>query len=242
MVHRMSTILLTRPQEGADRFAKALTTRLDQPQIMISPVMDIAPTNVVPDLTEKPLLVFTSRNGVRFADIPSGQDCVTVGDSTAEAAVAAGHTAQSAGGDVEDLLTQLYSQNPQRPILHLRGKHSTGDLVKRLRDAGFQAAEQIVYAQRAKKLSQAAITLLNREVPVILPLFSPRSAEEFVQQYKGHARLYVAAISDAVAQAAAPLKVQAMRVAKHPTARDMIECVAQLCDAAEVLERGNPEQ
>ena len=240
----MPAFLLTRPADGSARFADALRERLGNVPVVIAPVLRIAGTSAEPDLSDNPILIFTSRSGVdhRGFEAKQGLTALCVGDATAEAAQAAGFDARSAGGDVEDLLRLIADERPTRPLLHLRGAHSTGNLVPRLIDMGLTARETVVYDQLVQPLTQAAISLLAGETPVIVPLFSPRSAKALAAQHGGTAPLFIAAISPAVADAAAGLPSAGLNIADAPTLPAMIEACCGLFDAAQSLEGGSRAQ
>jgi uroporphyrinogen-III synthase len=235
----MPVILLTRPADGAARFAKALTKRLGEAPIIISPILEITPTTAKPDLSDDPLIVFTSRNGVAHCGFPPkpGQQALCVGDATAAMAQAAGFETRSASGDVEDLIRMLRDEAPKRPLLHLRGRHSAGDLVSRLRQSGIDAHETVVYDQAALALTDKARATLNGEGAVIVPLFSPRTAKEFSDKGPWHAPLFVSAISAATADAA-PAHPDKMQIASEPTQAAMVDATCGLFDAAQSLEGG----
>lgn len=232
----LPAILLTRPADGADRFAAALRDRLgDRITIVSAPVLDIVGTGAVPALSDDPVPVFTSRHGVAHG--PKGKGlCYAVGDATARAASRAGYGAVSAAGDVEALFQRILTDAPARPLLHLRGDPSTGDLAARLRAAGLTARDCIVYRQAPRPLTAQARALLDRESAVILPLFSPRSAAQFATEPRGLAPLRVAAISDRVAEAAQPMGPERLIVAARPDMPAMVDAVLGLFDASELLE------
>lgn len=239
----MPAILLTRPADGAARFARALQDALGPVRIVTSPVLKIVPTGDVPDLSDDPILIFTSRNGVAFRGfgLKQGLNCLTVGDATAQAAEAAGISARSAGGDVNDLLDLIANERPDRPLLHVRGAHSAGDLVRNLHALGLTAREVVVYDQVGQPLSDEAQELLQGTAPVIVPLFSPRSAAVFADQAHGPAPLFVAALSAAVAEAA-QLTCAELKIAREPTMAAMVSVTCGLYDAAQSLEGGSRAQ
>jgi uroporphyrinogen-III synthase len=240
----MPAFLLTRPAEGSARFAEALRTRLGDVPVVIAPVLRIEGTGAEPDLSDDPILIFTSRSGVEHRGFGAhqGLTALCVGDATAQAAQEAGIDARSAGGDVEDLLRLIADERPARPLLHLRGTHSTGDLVPRLIDMGLTARETVVYDQLVQPLSEAAITLLAGDSPVVVPLFSPRSASALAAQYQGKAPLWLAAISPAAADATGDLPRVALRIAETPALPAMVEACCGLYDAAQSLEGGSRAQ
>lgn len=236
----MPTILLTRPADGSDRFARDLRARLGDVPVVISPVLAIRPTDAVIDLHDDPVPIFTSVNGVAGFVAQHGAGCglcYTVGRTTAEAARKAGFAPVSADGAVGDLVALIAQDRPRQRLLHLRGVHAAGDLVGDLRKIGLNADSVAVYDQGSVPLTDTALALLDRENPVVLPLFSPRSAAEVARQHRGGAPLFVAAMSDAVAQAVRDLSCAVLRVANRPDAGAMLETTEGLWRDALMLER-----
>lgn len=86
--------------------------------------------------------------------------------------------------------------------MHLHGEHTRGDVAARLRAAGLAVEARMVYRQVELPLSDTAHALLQGEAPVILPLFSPRSARLLAGQIEPpRAPCRIVAISTATAQA-----------------------------------------
>jgi len=150
------TLLLTRPEPAATRFAAQLRDRFgDGLEILSSPLM-------APVFLAAPLpgggwqgTIFTSETGVeglrRLTDRRGPAICV--GPRTAEAAQAAGWQAEVIGGDAEGLVAALAAQPRPGLWLHARGREAAGDLAARLRKAGMSVAEAVVYAQEPRPLT-----------------------------------------------------------------------------------------
>jgi uroporphyrinogen-III synthase len=150
--------------------------------------------------------------------------------------------ARSSQGDAEALIALVSAEESRGILLHVRGAHARGDVARRLSDAGHPTREVVLYDQVALPLTDAAEDLLQRETPVIVPLFSPRGAAQFVAVHRGVAPLFVGAMSEAVAEAAAPLKARQTAVAGHPDAGAMLDLVAGLLDAACRLEAAQRDE
>lgn len=224
------TLLLTRPHSDSERFAAACREELGRPiPVVISPVLYIRPLPVDLDPSVGGTLLFTSENGVTSlagqVDL-SGRLALCVGDRTARAAEAAGMVARSAGGDVEALLALAAEGRPDEPLLHVRGVHAKGDLAGRLKALGFNASEVVAYDQQARPLTDEARDLIRNGDPVVLPLFSPRSAT-LVRDQIGSIKenLTIVAISPVVASV---LRQRDVLVAKAPEAAAMVEEVVRL--------------
>ena len=224
------TLLLTRPQAASERFAAACWKEIGRAiPVVISPVLEIRPLPVDVDPSSIGTILFTSENGVislaSQANL-SGRPALCVGDRTAQAAQDAGMVARSAGGDVEALLSLASQLRPDEPLLHVRGVHAAGDLARRLGALGFQVSEAISYDQEARKLSDEALALCDGGAPVVLPLFSSRSAATLLDQLgPGRDNFSIVAISPAVAAAWGG---RDLLVAKEPDAAAMVREVARL--------------
>lgn len=227
-------ILLTRPEESSRSLIAVLAPILgDRVSWCVSPLMDIVLDPQLPDLSGIKTLVFTSRHGVDAyvaAGGPRDLRCYTVGDATARTARAAGLHAISASGDADALVARILADSDDGPMLHLRGEHARGDIAHRLRQAGRIAAEQVVYAQRPRPLNAGAQTALVGEIPVILPLFSPRSAA-LLGAGPVAAPVYVIAMSDAIMRAL-QVNIAGCRVTAQPDNASMTAALVEMVDSA----------
>lgn len=227
------TILLTRPAAASARFAAALAARFPGVPVVVAPLMEIRPRPFPPGLPAAGL-IFTSAEGVAaFAagDARRGMPAFCVGARTAGAARAAGFAAEALGEEAEALLAALLERRPAGPLLHARGAHGRGNVVPRLRAAGVEAAEVVVYDQAALPLGGQARALLAGEAPLILPLFSPRSAQLLraaATEGELRAPLRVAAMSRAVAEAWGP--AERLEIAARPDAEAMLAAVGRFLD------------
>ena len=227
------TVLLTRPAAQSASFAQSLQARIGGLRVIVSPLMATVFHTVT--LPKEPLqgVILTSQTGAEAAgrlrtQLPDLAYCV--GDRTAQVAREAGFRVQSAQGDAEALLALILREKPQA-LIHLRGREARGDLAQRLSAAGVFTQERVVYAQDAQPLSDDAVAVLSGKAPVLVPLFSPRSAEILGAAWQGlttHAPLVVVAISQAVAEAAAFCPAKPV-LSAHPDAPSMLDAVlAQL--------------
>lgn len=234
-VHR-PVLLLTRPRAASDALAEKIAARLgDTVDVVVSPLIEIVYLPGPLALSGVRGLIFTSGNGVEAAaaltpnrDLPA----YCVGPSTTRRADAAGWRAEMAGPDARSLVLRLKALRPDAPLLHLRGRHARGDIVGQLGAAGLPVREQIVYDQRPLPLSQAARARLQGLAPVIVPLFSPRSARLFAEAGPEPVAA-VAAISHAVAEALPDGLARRVAVAEAPNGDAMLSLLEKL--AASVL-------
>ena len=164
-------VLLIRPQEAAERFAARIAPM--GLRALISPMLRIVPVpHDAAALQAARGLVFTSENGVRFAGPGRGRPAWCVGPRTAKVAAAAGYDAITGPGDAARLIPLISDLGPG--WLHAHGTHLAATLP---------VPGVVVYDQQALPLSAPAQTLLRGRAPVILPLFSPRSARLAAQAF-----------------------------------------------------------
>lgn len=157
-------VLLIRPQEAAERFAAQIAPI--GLRALVSPMLRIVPVaHDAAALGAATGLVFTSENGVRYAGPGRGRPAWCVGPRTAKVAAAAGYDAITGPGDAARLIPLISDLGPG--WLHAHGTHLAATLP---------VPGVVVYDQQALPLSAPAQALLRGRAPVILPLFSPRSA------------------------------------------------------------------
>ena len=230
--HPEFTLLLTRPHAQSVRFATQFGARFGAAiPVVISPVIEVVQRPLQIESGRFSALVFTSENGVAgFSSQTTqrGQMAYCVGDRTAAAAQAAGFAAQSAGGDLTDLVALVQRNPPVGPLLYARGEMVSGELAGTLILAGIETVEAVVYGQVAQTLTPEALAVLQGAASVLVPLFSPRSARLFqAGAAGGRAPLCIAALSMAVA-AAVDLPGQRLETAVRPDADAMLAALARL--------------
>jgi len=155
---------------------------------------------------------------------------------------AEGLHATSCGGDADQLVARMLADGVRGPCLHVRGEHALGDIAARLWAAGVETSEAVLYRQVAQPLNAAALALLNRQAPVIIPLFSPRSARLISEELRGNAPFFVAAMSAAVAGAVRAGPVKSVSVAQSPDASGMVDAIKAALAQANTLEGDTPAQ
>lgn len=187
-------------------------------QAVISPVLRIkAVDHDSGPLHAAPGLIFTSAHAVPAAGPGRGRLALCVGGHTAQVAREAGFDVREGNGFAESLLPLIEAAGV--PLIHPHGRH----LAKRLPVPGV-----IVYDQQAMPLNEQARALLAGDAPVVLPLFSPRSARLASKAARGaRAALWPVAISHAALAAwAAPSAGHA--VADRPEATAMVAAIRRL--------------
>lgn len=240
------TILITRPEDAALAFADQVRARLGcGVRVVISPLMEMVYLSDIPPLDNIRTLIFTSVHAVRaFARATERRDfeCYTVGDTTAHAAREAGFDPVPGGGSADALAQRVIGDRPDGECLYLRGDHIAFGMKKALTSAGIETKEAVLYRQEDRNLSREAQDLLMQDSPVVLPLFSPRSASLFFGQARLTAPLYVAVISPNVANEVPADQVHQLEIASGPSAGAMITVIETLCIAANQLEGKHPPQ
>ncbi|MEZ5777048.1 MAG: uroporphyrinogen-III synthase [Paracoccaceae bacterium] len=232
------TLLLTRPEAQSQRFAQQFERRFGSGwPVVISPLIEIRllPFDPLPEETGD--LVFTSENAVlAFAEqCPAeGRRAWCVGSRTAEVAGAAGFVAMNGPGDVIGLIDFIKGDGGVRKLLYPHGRHRTLDIAPGLVSAGIETVSFIAYEQAEVAPTDDAVLLTSTDAPVLLPLFSPRSAGLAARAFgDARARFSVAALSTAVAEAFTRPS-ERLAIAGRPDAEAMLTALAQLIDAADM--------
>ena len=200
--------------------------------VVISPILTIVPRGRTVDLADYSGVILTSENGARAlaeqADVTS-MKAWCVGERTASAAAALGMAAVSAGGNAADLIELVRAQRPADPLLHAHGAEVRGDVAQSLTALGIPVQAKIIYDQVETPLSGPARSLLAGAAPVILPLFSPRSARLVGDAARAaRAPLAIVALSAAVEQAWTGPGPESFTIVDHPDAAHMTGAIATI--------------
>ncbi|NKB29317.1 MAG: uroporphyrinogen-III synthase [Rhodobacteraceae bacterium] len=225
-----ATLLITRPRGRAERFARDCRRLIGHEiPFLIAPVVRTIAQPVAADLTAYRGLIVTSEAGLNAIDWPAAAPrpvVYAVGSHTAKLARAAEFDAIDGGGDADALVATIIAASPKGPLLHLHGSETRGDIRARLTDAGLHVEACVAYRQQDVELDGATIALLRGSAPVVLPVFSVRSALRLLK-YQPAPTHHIVAISDAVARAW-PRDTNPIHVAECPTAISMAQSVAAL--------------
>lgn len=232
---RQTHLLLTRPLRQSERFARQCRKRMgDAVKIVISPLITIKTIPPAAGPGDARHFLFTSENGVRAAAQvwPDHRPvCFAVGDRTAGVARDLGYDARSCGGTVDSMIARLVADRPDGPYLHLRGQHTKGALARHLNDAGLETREAVIYHQNATDLNKEAENILCGDMPVLVPLFSPRSATIFwTGRQSVGPKVTIVAMSDAVAKECAGYGAEII-IAEKPSADAMLDCISAVVAA-----------
>lgn len=236
----LPVLLLTRPDAAARAFAETLQAEgAGGFAPLISPLIGIEVAGPPPDLAQCRGVIFTSANAVAAFVALGGQAqgaCFTVGAATAQAAAEAGFTPHSADGDAEALIALITGVQPPGPLMHLRGRHSRGDIAKTLISAGIETHDAVLYEQPVLDLTPEARVVLTQRAPIIVPLFSPRTAARFAEVCPEGSTPWIAAMSGSVADEVQKLRPARLCICARPTGIEMRKTTAMLIDEARMLE------
>ena len=228
-----TVLLLTRPAAQSARFLAQCEEALGSPfEAVIAPVIEIVPRGEQIDLLPFAGVVFTSENAVaalgQNADA-RGMRAWCVGRRTADAAAKSGFDTVSADGAAENLIALLLREPPAGTLVHLCGAHVASDVAGRLTAGGVPTEARVVYDQVPQGLPEAVRRLLEgADRPVVLPLFSPRTARLLRNEVPDPSPLLrPLALSAQVAAAWGPATApgHTTRVAAKPTAADLMALV-----------------
>lgn len=219
-------LLMTRPQRASERFLKALDDKgLPVAGAVISPAIAIDPKGSLLNTAQWDAVIFTSRHAVDQTEMTSGQTAFCVGDRTAKEAKSRGYKAISAAGDGEDLFDLIVQSRPNGALVYPRGWYARIDIKKRLGEHGITVEEIVVYDQPEQRPNEEALLLLEEQRSVLLPLFSPRTAEIAARWASNAAADVTAAcMSDAIAEAWGAESV----VSTQPNVGSMVDAVAEI--------------
>lgn len=217
------TLLLTRPRAASRRFADALA-HLGMCTV-ISPILRIVPVaHDAQALAAARGLVFTSTHAVPAAGAGRGRPAICVGPATAQAARDAGFDVTEGPGDAAGLAPLLDGLGGLDDLdgggwWHPHGVHVAARLPVR---------GMVVYDQQALPLTAEARALLSGAAPVILPIFSARSARLLADAAEGaRAPLWIAPIS-AAAGVCWTVDAARMAVALRPDPAGVLAAVETL--------------
>ena len=225
----LPTLLLTRPAASAEAFAATLDpAALASVRVLVAPLMQIASTGALHDLENVEGVIFTSANGVRHAPAGMGRPAFCVGAQTTQCAVDHGWNAQISGNCAKELIAKLLQKRPVGPLVHLGGEHTIGDIAQTLTAGGVETNHIATYRQQLLPLSEQAQDALVE--PSILPVFSPRTAEQLLSEAQGKLEFaHIIALSDSVAAPLAGEKMAECIILPSPQAIYMRKAVEKLC-------------
>jgi uroporphyrinogen-III synthase len=230
-------VLVTRPLQDAKATADHL--RALGHEALISPLLEISnATGPIIDLSGVQALLVTSANGVRalsartaVRDIP----IFAVGPQTADEAVTAGFTnVRSSDRDATALAEAVahWTAPEKGSLLHASGADGAGRLAGLLADKGFDVRTETLYSVSPVPLSQQALDAITTSTLGAVLLYSPRSARLFRDAIAGAnlseavKKVTAVCISQAAAEALAPLNFAQMCIATTPNQKALLACLS----------------
>ncbi len=225
-------LLLTRPFAQSQRFSGEVAARFGALEVVISPLLVPRFLPVTPP-SGMDGVIFTSETGVAAALAAGmraqGEPAYCVGARTAAAAQMAGFDARDAQGNWQDVAALIIREGGQKSLVFLCAREAAERLETVLTVAGHNIARVEVYAQDIQPLNAQAQALLTGARPVILPLFSPRSARVFCAQAQPPAPIYLLGLSAAVMDAFT-LPFARKAVAHRPNSAALLDAFAEVLD------------
>lgn len=222
-------VLLTRPEAQSQRFALQLKrTHGPSLNVVIAPLLEPDYLDVEVDFSRYDAVVLTSQSGAiafRHLNGPVGMRAYCVGNRTAEVARNAGTRPLSADGDLKALNALLNKEARGEKLLHLSGAAVAGAV---------EGADRIVaYQQREVAFTDRVTALLSQPQEVLVPLFSPRTAQLFERNLiaGSQARLHAVCLSAAVADILTQERYVSTRICKAPDAVSMLDELSSLVDS-----------
>ena len=217
-------LLLTRPLDGNERFCLKIKHLLYKCEILDSPIQKIEYLPRLSKFNKTAVLIFTSLNGLRAAEKHNltNNRCFVVGKNTKKIAVSFGYEVLGFSKDQENLLKLIKSKKPTESMVHIRGKHTVGHLCASLKKSEFSCLEIIGYNQEPLKIKKQNLQKIQCGRPVILPIFSSRSAK-LLQSNIDLTGFNVVAISEAVAQILTGVELGELVISKKPNLNSMQE-------------------
>ena len=222
--------LVTRPEPEASRFADALRARFEV-GVIVAPVLEIGVRKVSAKLDIFEGMILTSVNAARSLErlsVAQEMPCFAVGEKTASVAQSLGYSAIAMGGDAEGLIAELTKLGPAAPLVHLRGEHSRGDIASRLTSLGLYCEEIIVYQQVERVWNDEVQSSISAQRPLILPLFSPRSARLVSARMGNSGHIWPVAMSAAVAMEVEIPGAPSAIISASPTEAAMMDAIASV--------------
>ena len=217
-------LLLTRPLDGNERFCLKIKHLLYSCEILDNPIQRIDFLPSLSKVNKNSVLIFTSANGLRAAKKHNliNKKCFVVGANTKKIAVSFGYDVLGFSKDQENLLKLIKSKKPTESMVHIRGKHTVGNLCDALKRNQFSCLDIIGYNQEPLKIKKQNLQKILSGRPVILPIFSSRSAE-LLQSNLDLTGFNVIAISEAVAKIVSGVELGELVISKKPDLNSMQE-------------------
>lgn len=191
--------------------------------------MEVVP--MMPPLPHADALIFTSETATAcflHSEPARGRVAYCVGARTAKVAAAAGFSVIIGPGDAVGLFEVIKADYRGGVLLHPRGAQVARNLADELNLAGIETKQAIVYEQMPLALPPRVRALLTVHIPILIPLFSPRSAELFAFEARdAEARLLLCPISRNAAERLHGLPRARIEIAQVPDASGVMDAMAR---------------
>ena len=220
------TILITRPEDDAERFLTTLRAEAGSFEVIICPAFWFEEVPV--KMPNFDVAIFTSRTGVSYAPQGNGRLAYCVGDATAQFARDAGYISLSATGSADELVALILEQAPTGSLLHIRGEKSLGNVTERLAERGINCSDAIAYRKVLNSPTQSIREAVRNAPQIVIPLFSAETVSIVAGWRLPLKSCVVVAISNVVANSAMVLKPTEAIVSESPDMRGMTAATARL--------------
>lgn len=227
-------VIITRPAGQGAEFAAQVARVFGANRVILSPLMMTEYLPIQPRLVGFSALVMTSPaavEAIRRDPQPLPAHAYCVGARTAAEARTLGLMARSADGTADDLLRLVTNTHDSGRVLYLHGEDTRIDLTAALNSAGIETVSVLAYRQVPAPLSEVARAALTEGVPLLLPVFSPRSAQLLVAEMARvdvRAPLHFVAISPAAAAPLRQIPACGLTIASTPDAGGVLDAMQRV--------------
>ena len=217
-------LLLTRPLDGNERFCSNIKHLLTRCEILDNPIQKIEFLPAADEVKKKSILIFTSINGLRAAEKYklSNKKCFVVGENTKKIATGLGYEVLGFSRNQEQLLKLIKSNKTFECLVHIRGRHTVGNLCGVLNRDAVSCMEIVGYNQEPLEIKKQILQKVQSSRPVICPIFSSRTAE-LLKSNLDLTGFNIVAISEAVKKILEGIELGELVISEQPDLKSMQE-------------------
>jgi len=217
-------LLLTRPLDGNERFCSNIEHLLNRCEILDNPIQKIEFLSAPSKIKNNAVLIFTSINGLRAAERYklTNKKCFVVGENTKKIAKSLRYEVLGFARDQEQLVKLIKSNKTSECLVHIRGRHTVGNLCSSLNGGAVSCIEIVGYKQEPLEIKKQIFKKVQSNRPVILPIFSARTAK-LLKNNLDLTGFYVVAISEAVEKILADIELGDLLISEQPDLQSMQE-------------------
>lgn len=234
MVSDAPLVLVSRPAVQASEFRQMLGSSV---LCISSPILEIEFLQLKFDPDNFGGFIFASRNGVLAAsrnfDL-KGHRAFAVGRRTAQLASEFGMAVTHSNGGSNELVQHVAQANPEKKLMLVRGENSVGHVVENLASFGVAADQVVGYLQVPRQLSDEAKKALQGPKGILVPVFSPRSAQLLGIEFNKSgvfAPITLIGMSEKIIASWCGPVPAVTHVAKRPTLAEMVKDILHYVDA-----------